>query len=329
MKNSNTITIIEDFLKRDEIEKSLEVLLDFFEKLKERDYKNQAIQLLGRFKSNAREYNIGVLNNDEYNIVLSKIRNSIIELKDNLTHCADGELVKSVDKSRFERIEKYIEKTKQGNWVSTTFFELAANTIGVEFHESSEEENTEGVIIDLTKYESLADVLDDLYICYLTGKYKPMTYGSSWVLVKILQREGTILVPSNWIDFDSKIDFKLSHEWAYRSPIEVGIQERTRWKIVPVESLKEYLVLCINDDILIDALSHPKALYILKDVGIIKYGKHNDIDKSQFKKVIPIILDGRYFYDAISNGENIIYQAITPLPDDEHLYRRLLRWKRY
>jgi len=329
MNNINTITLLESYLKKDELEKSLNVLLNFYEKINERDYKNQVIQLLGNLKSNAKNFNIGILTNEEYNLITAKIRHSIIQLKDNLSLCEDGELIRNIDQSRFEKIENYIEKTKKENWVNTNYYKLPENTIGVEFHEHSNEGNTEGVIIDLAKYESLVDILDDLYICYLTDKYKPMTYGNSWVLMGMFGRVSIILVPNDWLDFENKEDFNLSHKWVYSSPKEVGIYGRTRWKIVAVNTLKDYFALGINDDILLNAFSHPKSIFTLRNMGIIKYGEYDDIDKNQFRKIIPINFERRFFYDESDKEKNMIYQAITPLPNDEFLQKRLLRWNRF
>jgi hypothetical protein len=83
-------------------------------------------------------------------------------------------------------------------------------------------------------YQSLADLLNDVYINYLTNQYKPFTYGSDWILASEGPGTKQLIVPWSWLV--EKGNHQPLHRsnslWFFSPPETYGLVATTKWEII-------------------------------------------------------------------------------------------------
>jgi hypothetical protein len=121
-----------------------------------------------------------------------------------------------------------------------------------------------GVAVLPSAYQSFLELLDDIYINYLSTSVQPYSYGSEWVLMN----ERVILVPGAWIRSPRQPirNLSLSANWLRSITLEdVGITVGAHLELCDPSNLAPFGVLS-DDRQSITLLSHDrKAIAFIKD----------------------------------------------------------------
>jgi hypothetical protein len=123
----------------------------------------------------------------------------------------------------------------------------------------------------LSDYSCMQAFLDDLYLNYVKERFKPFTYGSSWLLENFsVGGYRIILAPWSWL-VGSRTSIDFESDWLLHTPIsECGFRSATTsWSISEVTDVK-LTGLAINDERILRAmLENSKAEYLLRRDGIL------------------------------------------------------------
>jgi hypothetical protein len=80
---------------------------------------------------------------------------------------------------------------------------------------------------------SFHDILDDLFVNYLSSHVDPFTYGSQWIIEG--EPAGTrLLVPVQWVSQPGHSINEIAPEWLSSSFAELGLTPNTRWEILAI-----------------------------------------------------------------------------------------------
>jgi hypothetical protein len=117
-----------------------------------------------------------------------------------------------------------------------------------------------GAIVRIDKYKVIGQLLDDIYTQYLYKKYKPMTYGSKWLLLGMYGREfDRALAPWAWLK-DRREAFP---QWAQnRSLLTCNVRPGSVWTI-GMSKPSQFIGIASRDHRFLDTIrKHPKARYV-------------------------------------------------------------------
>jgi hypothetical protein len=117
-------------------------------------------------------------------------------------------------------------------------------------------------------YESVTDLLDVLFIEYLSGQFEPYSYSREWVL-----REdrhfycSRVLAQWEWLENEGRLQD--NRVYRYMSLQSVGMTEGSSWRVSAVGTINP-VGLAVHDVRLLRALERsPKTRYALESDGIL------------------------------------------------------------
>jgi hypothetical protein len=156
-----------------------------------------------------------------------------------------------------------------------------------EGNERRSEEGGSAAFIRVSDYSCIRAFLDDLYINYLKDRFKPLTYGSNWVLETENWYNNLLLVPWSWLIDRHTIQMQENH-WLHHKPLEkCGLRPGTRWMIRMVTDVVA-AGLAINDERILHGVQcNPKIAYSLLIQGILKSQPMEQVSEDyQFRYVV-------------------------------------------
>jgi hypothetical protein len=135
------------------------------------------------------------------------------------------------------------------------------NTIGPE----------DGVLFRSAAYASVAALLDDLYAGYLTHRFRPDSYGETWVLATELGWIKRVMLPWQVLSIDQQLRCSTVAQWAQTHPLaSFSPQYYRHWAIKAPETLT-MIGLAIHDVRIAQAIeSYPRILKHLERYGIVQ-----------------------------------------------------------
>jgi hypothetical protein len=138
-----------------------------------------------------------------------------------------------------------------------------------EREEDKWEEGGNGVFMRTSDYSSIQAFLDDLYLGYLTDRFKPFTYGLDWSLEERSPYSGQFLLPWSWL-LKQRSSTEMESEWLQHTPLrDCGLVPGTSWRLRTTMDPKPR-GLAVNDERILQAiLSSPKAEYYLRRRGML------------------------------------------------------------
>lgn len=154
------------------------------------------------------------------------------------------------------------------------------------------------IAIDPTQYSRIGNLLDDLFIFYLSEYLNPFTYGSEWLLTGAWNNH--LILPWEWVLSPEQPVHKVAPDWQSAvSPSEAGIIAGSYWRIVAIQKSKgkrkgimiepglkkAYVAGCNNDDISQILLRNPKAIAFLKDDGCLVDSPIAAFSPNEYKSV--------------------------------------------
>jgi hypothetical protein len=116
------------------------------------------------------------------------------------------------------------------------------------------------VLIDPNAYQTLGELLDELYVEYLSEKFPLLSYGQNWVLEESVTQ--TIAAPLEWA-LRAPLPFTdLSRErWAYtRTLADERITESSAWRVRSISKEDLFFGMALQSDYLASSvLGNPKT----------------------------------------------------------------------
>jgi hypothetical protein len=154
--------------------------------------------------------------------------------------------------------------------------------------------------------------LDELYLGYLRDRFKPFTYGSSWILEAVDSLFSNLLVvPWSWL-----VGNPSTSEINHTLPNDCGLRPGTSWHIRNTIDVKA-TGLAVHDKRLLRAIQRsPKAEYLLRMKGAIE--ERPIVEVSQDYQFRFVINNDPGFHE-VGLGMAIV-QTEKPLPEEELEY---------
>ena len=137
------------------------------------------------------------------------------------------------------------------------------------------------IAIDPARYSGIGEILDDLFMHYLSENVKPYTYGSQW-LVAGEPFDTRILAPWEWVRQPGRPVHQVAPSWGTSvTPTEAGVVPGSRWKLFGISDDthelvihpgmdRAYVIGCNSEDISRLILTNAKAVAFLKDAGFFR-----------------------------------------------------------
>lgn len=148
------------------------------------------------------------------------------------------------------------------------------------------------ILIKPNEYKNLGELLDDIYINYLSNFFPPYSYGANWI---ITNHRFNILVPPDWVIHRGEPIYNINPNWIKYVTLEklnivvdsyfeiIGIKERPkngmRWRDLP----KVYAFGSNNKELVDLVLKNSKAIALLKQKGFISDTTVNEYDTTELK----------------------------------------------
>ena len=131
------------------------------------------------------------------------------------------------------------------------------------------EEGGSAVFVRTSDYSSIQALLDDLYLHYLTDRFKPLTYGSIWIMQEESLSYDRLLVPWSWL-LTRQSSSEMEHRWLHQTSLsECGLVPRSSWRIRDTSNI-EAMGVAVNDERIWRAMrSSAKATYFFRRHGIL------------------------------------------------------------
>lgn len=180
-------------------------------------------------------------------------------------------------------------------------------------HEDEWEEGGSAVFMRISDYSCVHEFLDDLYIHYLTERFKPFTYGSSWVLQELTHLTSRLLLPWSWL-LKRHSSAEIESEWLLRTPLsDCGLAPKTFWCIRTLME-SEATGLAINDERIFRAMRRsPKAEYFLRGKGVLE---DRLIDEVSSDYRFRFVISRQPFFASESPAGTAMVQTEKNLPED-------------
>ncbi len=193
-------------------------------------------------------------------------------------------------------IYKFRNISRSGNTTYINHVQIPEGYLCVELSDYDHNGNDEnGAAMDCSCYNTIAKVLDDLYIYYLHDRYKPYTYGSQWILSSCHRRAGRLLIPWGWLFSTNWNDYQLDRSWAILTSLEqLSMTPGTCWVVKQVPKI-DVLGMAVNDSRLIRAIQRsPKAIYMLLNRGHIEIIDPILVDLNLYQSTV--VVENKYHW---------------------------------
>lgn len=150
------------------------------------------------------------------------------------------------------------------------------------------------IIIDPDRYSAFDEILDDLFVHYLSHYVEPFSYGSQW-LIRGEPNNTHLLVPHEWVCHPGDPTCEIAPGWsASTSPEDFGITKNSRWEIIGIGEdrhgltdfqgmPKAYVLGCNDQEISQMVLSNAKAVVLLLRKGNLKKITLDDFKPEVFR----------------------------------------------
>lgn len=200
----------------------------------------------------------------------------------------------------FEKTNRYDEietATPPAGFVSVEIPILGNNDVIVNYF--SDEKRA--VFFNTKEYVYFGDLLDSLYMNYLSDIFLPYTYGVEWVICvghNYDMKFKEVLIPFSWVHGN----FSFFENEKFFSLKTSEIMEEKYFFIRRVSKLKTFCLLLENENIFNAIKRRTKALYFLINSEVLKSSK--DLPKKEFKYKYIFCRDG-YFADV----DSFLYQS--------------------
>lgn len=126
-----------------------------------------------------------------------------------------------------------------------------------------------GAAFAADRYHTIRELLDDLYVTYLSSLFPPFSYGESWILAAGAGgtgRVGRCLVPLDWLSAVGLPIREVAGDWQNLTPAEVGLHiDRGFHVLRDPERYGYYGVICDDGRVMEVLERHTKARYMLED----------------------------------------------------------------
>ena len=197
---------------------------------------------------------------------------------------------------------------------------LPPGFVSVELTEGKEgwEQGGSAAFIRVSDYSCLQAFLDELYINYLKDRFKPLTYGSSWILEEDKYAFGLILVPWSWL-ISPHSSSRPESQWLQNTPLnDCWLLPGTSWRLRMTMEVKA-IGLAINDERIFSAMRRrPKAVYFLRKSGVLM---PHQIDKVSADYRFRFVINYRSIFflgdDDIDAGTALV-QSQEPVQEDNY-----------
>jgi hypothetical protein len=104
-------------------------------------------------------------------------------------------------------------------------------------------------LVKPNSYNTFEELLNELYIEYLVGKFRPYAYGQDWILTN--GRVGQALAPILWVTTNCEPVRKINPGWLNASPSEIGMQAGSHWDLISLNEASRpggFYGLATNDE---------------------------------------------------------------------------------
>jgi hypothetical protein len=183
-------------------------------------------------------------------------------------------------------------------------------------------EGGSAAFLRISDYSCVQAFLDELYISYVKDRFKPYTYGSSWILkAENSHYSNLLLVPWSWL-VGPRSSSQLESDWLHHTPLnDCGLRPGTSWRILKAMDVKA-TGLAVHDERIFQAIrSSPKAEHFLRGSGVIADCPIGEVS-ADYK--FRFVIFHRSFFDEESGPGMAIVQTQKALPEEEIKY--WLRW---
>ena len=135
-----------------------------------------------------------------------------------------------------------------------------------------------GAAVASDRYDTLRELLDDLYVSYLNSRFAPFSYGEEWVLVG----QNRCIVPLVWLSAIGTSVYKITYSWQGIKPSDAGLCINQGFRVYDNPGQGQYFGIITDDERILDVFEREiKAQAILgrpdqvispeKAVGIAPY----------------------------------------------------------
>jgi hypothetical protein len=185
------------------------------------------------------------------------------------------------------------------------------------------------ILIDPDSYLTIGEMLDDLFIHYLSDTVQPYSYGSEWLIAS--GGEGfsnLVLVPLIWIGQPLQPVHGIAASWLTSvSPKDLGMSRGTKWTICLIKESNQvshecwnvravYALGCNTSDMRKRLLRHSKAAYLLLRDGYLARVTLEDFRPEHFKHV-DVVTD----WLDIATGAALVETGVPPTNEIKALFR--------
>ena len=117
--------------------------------------------------------------------------------------------------------------------------------------------------IELGDFESLHDLLDELFISCLAGRVSPYSYGAEWI---IRTSDNLIVAPAGWVRDPTQPIRRMAPEWAASTSLEAaGIDGHSLLRIADPVTVQPYAMVTDSARLARIVVDNPKAMAVLRN----------------------------------------------------------------
>jgi CHAT domain len=136
-------------------------------------------------------------------------------------------------------------------------------------------------LINPSAYGSIRELLDELFIKALAGRFAPYSYGVEWILSSKYPSRMQAVAPLAWAVGGNQSVLQVSPEWFGTELKEVGILPDSSWEVDQFGWGRKYYGVATNSETLSRALQrHPKAIAMVR--GQLKSIPIDELDESKY-----------------------------------------------
>jgi hypothetical protein len=144
--------------------------------------------------------------------------------------------------------------------------EFTAVTPRMPGHAEISLDRNRSVFIDPLKYNSLGEMLDEVYLQYLSNQFPPLTYGEKWIIQGWGEAgESVAIAPIEWAEKRVAIHSLRDKGWQYTVTLQQqGVDASTLWRALELSERDKFIGLAIRSEWAAKLVaSHPKGLYMI------------------------------------------------------------------
>jgi len=148
-----------------------------------------------------------------------------------------------------------------------------------------------GAAVATDRYDTLQELLDDIYISYLRDQFPPFTYGDKWVLAS----RARCIAPLSWVSAAGSRIFTIEREWQRISPSDAGIHINQALYVANPEDIRVFGVVAGNPETLSLLERNKKAIYYLSRRRVSILSPQKALNSEGYKAVFHVsYLYGEY-----------------------------------